>query len=188
MLRITETASAGTGGWRRDFPRFSPEQLFALVSDIERYPEFVPCCLKARVVERGPTVWKVENVFGFGPVRRRFMSHAELEPPHRLDITSREDPWRDFRMLWRFQEFGTGCRLYCALSMVFRSPFLAGLAQFASGELERTIVTAFERRAEAVYGTGRPDAPSKPPFRRSRTYIRDIRRMGRRPRYTVGPS
>ena len=126
-------------------------QLFALVSDIESYPAFVPGCLEARIVERGETVWKVENVFGFGPVRSRFMSRAELDPPHRLDITSREEPWRDFRMNWRFADSALGCRLFCALALVFRSPLLARLAHMASGEMERGVVSAFERRAKMVY-------------------------------------
>ena len=151
MLRISEAGAAGAGGWRRTFPRLSSAQLFALVSDIESYPAFVPGCLHARIVERGETVWKVENVFGFGPVRSRFMSRAELDPPHRLDITSREEPWRDFRMNWRFEDADAGCRLSCALALVFRSPLLARVAHLASGELERGVVSAFERRARWVY-------------------------------------
>ena len=151
MLQISTAVPAGTGGWRRTFPRLTAAQLFALVSDIESYPEFVPGCLQARIVERGETVWKVENVFGFGPVRSRFMSRAELDPPHRLDITSREEPWRDFRMNWRFEDSTAGCRLSCALALVFRSPLLARLARMASGEMERGVVSAFERRAKIVY-------------------------------------
>ena len=158
MLRISDSDAAGAGGWRRTFPRLTSVQLCALVSDIESYPACVPGSLQARIVERGETVWKVENVFGFGPVRSRFMSRAERDPPHRLDITSREEPWRDFRMNWRFEDVGGGCRLSCALALVFRSPLLARLAHMASGEMERGVVSAFERRARLVYRDTAPPA------------------------------
>jgi coenzyme Q-binding protein COQ10 len=137
--------------WEREFPHFKPEQMFALVSDIESYPIFVPGCRYARIVERGETAWRVENVFGFGPVQRRFISTAELEPSLRLDISSRDGPWREFRLSWRFQPSGTGCRVSCASTLRFRSPLLAALAKVSASSMEERIIGAFSARADVLF-------------------------------------
>jgi coenzyme Q-binding protein COQ10 len=139
----------------REFPRFKPEEMFALVSDIESYPIFVPGCLSARIVEKSERLWRVENVFGFGPMRTRFMSDAELDPPHRLDISSRDGPWRDFRMCWQFQPAGAGCRVSCASSLELRSPLLAALAKFSEDGIEESTIAAFEARARVLFGDRR---------------------------------
>jgi Polyketide cyclase / dehydrase and lipid transport len=57
---------------QREFPRFKPEQLFALVSDVESYPIFIPSCVSARIVEKRERIWRVENVFGVGPYAGAF--------------------------------------------------------------------------------------------------------------------
>jgi coenzyme Q-binding protein COQ10 len=150
--RDANTGNASTRHWEREFPRFKPEQLFALVSDIESYPLFLPGCLNAHILGRGEKVWRVENVFGFGPVQSRFVTVAELDPPRRIDISSHDGPWRDFRMFWQFQPSGTGCRVSCTSSVEFRSPLLAALAKLSESGMEERIIAAFEARANALFG------------------------------------
>jgi coenzyme Q-binding protein COQ10 len=152
--RHTETTN--TRHWEREFPHFTPEQLFALVSDVESYPAFMPGCLNAHIVGRKERIWRVENVFGFGPLQTRFISIAELDPPHRLDISSHDGPWRDFHMSWQLQPSGTGCRVSCTSCLEFRSPMMAALAKFSEDEMENGIIAAFEARAKALFGGNRP--------------------------------
>jgi coenzyme Q-binding protein COQ10 len=140
------------GGWEQDFPRYSPAQLFALVSDIESYPGFVPGCVATRILERGETVWLVDNVFGFGPFRRRFTTRAELDAPNGLLITSSDDPWRSFRLSWRLEPLTEGCRLICSFALGFRSATIGALAPLVMAEMDRRIIAAFEKRAAALYG------------------------------------
>jgi len=129
--------------------------LFAVAADIERYPEFVPGCLAARVVERRPDLWIVDNSFSFGPARSDFRSRAAFDPPHGLTISSEDGPWREFRLAWGFGDERGGCRLTCAMTLDFRSPMLAALATLAAPGLERDVVAAFETRARRV-SQGRP--------------------------------
>lgn len=140
------------GGWELDFPRYTPAQLFALASDIESYPFFVPGCVATRIIERRDNLWRVDNVFAFGPVRHRFISHAELNPPDGLDIVSTDGPWKSFRLSWRFASLDEGCKLGCHFSAEFRSGVVATLASFGQHGAERRIMGAFERRAKALYG------------------------------------
>lgn len=152
VRKVGHSETMNTRHWEREFPRYTPEQLFALVSDVESYPTFMPGCLNARIVEKKERVWRVENVFGFGPLQSRFISIAELDPPRRLDISSCDGPWRDFHMSWQLQPSGTGCRVSCTSCSEFRSPLMAALAKFSESDIEERIIAAFEARARVLFG------------------------------------
>ncbi len=87
-----------------------------------------------------------------GPLRSRFTSYAELEPPHRLDIRSADGPWKQFHLAWRFEPRGEGCWLACKFSADFRSRVLTSLASLRMTETERQVMAAFEKRARSLYG------------------------------------
>jgi coenzyme Q-binding protein COQ10 len=142
----------------RYYPSFSPEQLFALASDIESYPAFVPGCVGARILSRRPEAFseilQVENMFGFGPLRHPVRTQAEFKPPRELSIVSRDGPWRRFAMNWRFEPEQTGCRLFCEAALEFESRVLNLVASVAAVEVEAQVLAAFERRAEKLFGLG----------------------------------
>lgn len=141
------------GHWRTDFARCTPEQLFALAADIESYPRFVPWCIATRILARHPGHWRCDNVFGKGPIRLRFHSRAEFDPPGGIAITSSDGPFRDFRLDWQFLPLaGGGSRVQAAFRIAFRSDLLGLLARISVAEVERRIVAAFRARAEALYG------------------------------------
>lgn len=133
--------------WNRLFAGCDAEMLFNIVADVERYPEFVPGCLSAQILKRQPDRWTVDNVFGFGPFRNRFLSLAEVDPPNALTVSSRDGPWREFLMLWRFLPQSGGCSISCEATLDFRSPLLAALASVAAAEIERRVIAAFQSRA-----------------------------------------
>lgn len=155
---IDAAADTGADGalrrhWRMRFPAYSAEQLFALVADIESYPQFVPGCVATRILERrdGGT-WLVDNVFGFGPLRSRFHTTAQFDAPQRLEIVSQDGPWRRFAMLWRFTPDDGGCRADVDVEVAFRSALLAALARTGLPSTEPRIIRAFEERAKRLYG------------------------------------
>lgn len=145
-------AGALAGGWELLFPRYTPAQLYELVADIESYPRFVPGCVATRVIARAATEWRVDNLFGFGPVRSRFSSLTRADAPHRLEVRSSDGPWKSFHLVWQLDPAAAGCRLGCSFAVEFISPALATLAAFGMPEMERRIIAAFEKRAEALYG------------------------------------
>src|SRR5258706_7587749 len=71
---------------RRPVP-YSPDQMYALVADIERYPEFLPWCLAAKIRRREGPVIHADLVIGFRMVRERFTSRVTLQPGHRIDVS-----------------------------------------------------------------------------------------------------
>ncbi|MBF0391470.1 MAG: SRPBCC family protein [Alphaproteobacteria bacterium] len=130
-----------------DLPRAA---VFALVSDIEGYPAFVPGCVATRILAKDGATWTVDNVFGLGPVRARFTTTAQVTPPDSLDIVSRDGPWRLFEMRWRIEALPAGC----AIRLDWRAePRLGGLGQIGRlllPDFERRVVEAFARRARAL--------------------------------------
>jgi coenzyme Q-binding protein COQ10 len=65
----------------RRIVRFAPRELFDLVADVPRYPEFLPWCTAARVRRReGPNVELDELAIGFGPFHEKFVSRVTLAP------------------------------------------------------------------------------------------------------------
>ena len=84
MPRHTETR---TVPWR-------PEQLFDLVADVGRYPQFLPWCVGARVRSRNESEMVADMTIGFGPFRESFTSRVALGRPDRLDVRYENGPFR----------------------------------------------------------------------------------------------
>lgn len=140
------------GDWRMDFPGRTAEDLFAIAADIESYPRFVPWCIATRILARHPDHWRCDNIFGAGPVRLRFHTRAELDPPHRIVITSHDGPFRAFRLSWAFTPTEGGCAVDVGFEALFKWDIVGLLARVSLSEVERRIIAAFRRRAESLAG------------------------------------
>src|ERR1700756_1239357 len=88
---------------RRILP-YTPEQLFSLVADVERYPEFLPWCVGARIRERRPDLIAADLIIGFRMFRDRFPPRAAPAPPRRIDVTYAEGPFRYLNNHWVFEK------------------------------------------------------------------------------------
>jgi coenzyme Q-binding protein COQ10 len=140
----------------------SPEKLYALVADIERYPEFLPWCLAARNNRReqtptGEIIWS-DLVIGFKLVRERFTSKVTLTPvtgdaPPRIDVEYVDGPLKYLNNHWVFVETADGgCEIDFFVDFEFRSRLLQGLIGALFHEAVMRMVRAFEKRADALYG------------------------------------
>ena len=132
---------------------FTPDQLFDLVADIERYPEFLPWCVAARVRRReGKTVW-ADLIIGFKMFRERFTSKVTMDrPAHRIDVAYTDGPFRYLNNHWLFKpapDGGTLIDFY--VDFEFRSIMLQKIIGALFGEAVKRMVAAFEHRAEQLY-------------------------------------
>jgi len=100
---------------------YTPEQLFALVADIERYPEFLPWCLAARIKERRADLIVADLIIGFRIFRERFTSRVALDGPRRIDVTYAEGPFRRLNNHWVFEQAPGGCRIDFYVDFEFKS-------------------------------------------------------------------
>ena len=131
---------------------YTPEQLFALVADIERYPEFLPWCLAARIKERRADLIVADMIIGFRMFRERFTSRVALDAPHRIDVTYAEGPFRRLTNHWVFEKAPGGCRIDFFVDFEFKSRLMQRVIEMLFGEAVRRMVAAFEKRARELYG------------------------------------
>ena len=132
---------------------YTPEQMFDLVADIERYPEFLPWCRAARTVKREGDVVYTDLVIGFKLFRERYTSKVTLERPDRIDSVLVKGPMRHLDNRWRFtrrDDGGTTIDFY--VDFEFRSLILQTAIGALFNEAVRRMVAAFEARAHAIYG------------------------------------
>ncbi|HLY45764.1 MAG TPA: type II toxin-antitoxin system RatA family toxin [Stellaceae bacterium] len=140
---------------------YTPEQLFALVADVERYPEFLPWCVGARIRERQPFLIVADLIIGFRMFRERFTSRVKLDPPRRIDVAYTEGPFRYLDNHWIFEPAPGGCRLDFFVDFEFKSRLLQRVIEMLFGEAVRRMVSAFEHRAEQLYGASASDVATK---------------------------
>jgi len=92
---------------RQSLPHPRPD-IFDLVADIERYPEFVPGWQEARILRKADDRRHVEQAVGIRGLVWRFRTEAELERPRRIEIHGAGGPVRRLHQVWRFEERQTG--------------------------------------------------------------------------------
>jgi coenzyme Q-binding protein COQ10 len=131
---------------------YTPEQLFALVADIERYPEFLPWCLAVRIKERRADLLVADMVIGFRMFRERFASRVALDRPRRIDVTYAEGPFRRLNNHWVFERVQGGCRIDFYVDFEFKSRLMQRVIEVLFSEAVRRMVGAFEKRARDLYG------------------------------------
>src|SRR4028118_1876887 len=82
--------------------RHTPAQLFALVADVHRYPEFLPWCVAARVVSRTDNKLIADLTIGFKMFRETFRSEVTLDRPRMVRVTYLTGPFRYLNNTWKF--------------------------------------------------------------------------------------
>jgi coenzyme Q-binding protein COQ10 len=140
--------------------RYTPEQLFDMVADVRRYPEFLPWCVGARVISRDGDELVADLTIGFKMFRESFRSEVTLERPNHVHVRYLNGPFRYLNNHWRFHPHPLGTEVDFFVDFEFRSRLLQAVIGTVFNEAVRLMVRAFERRAMQLYG--RPQAPGAP--------------------------
>ena len=135
------------------FLPYTPEQMFDLVVDIERYPEFLPWCTGARIRTREGDVIHADLVIGYKMFRERFSSKVLLDRPLRVDVAYSNGPFKYLANHWLFEPAEGGCIIDFYVDFEFRSRLMRKMIGVLFNEAVRRMVAAFETRAKALYGT-----------------------------------
>lgn len=127
-------------------------QMFDLVVNIERYPEFLPGYLCARIRGRGGKTLYVDQMVGIGGIRWRFSSVATTERPVSIIIRSTDSPFRHLEIDWRFTASLTDCRVAFRLTYELNSRILDAILGRWFDAIAERIVSAFLKEADRLYG------------------------------------
>jgi ribosome-associated toxin RatA of RatAB toxin-antitoxin module len=128
-----------------------PARLFALINDIERYPEFIPWCTHSRVQSR--TEREIIATLGVhrGPLTGEFTTRNELEPDRRVLMHLVSGPFRMLEGEWLLSPIGaSGCRVQLKMRFAFRNPLTAALFERAFAQGAASLVDAFVARAREL--------------------------------------
>ena len=127
--------------------RYAPEQMFDLVADVRRYPEFLPWCVGARVLSQADDLLVADLTIGFKMFRETFRSRVSLERPGHIHVTYENGPFRYLNNHWRFMPHPQGCEVDFFVDFEFRSRILQMAIGVVFNEAVRLMVRAFERRS-----------------------------------------
>ncbi len=130
----------------------SPEQMFDLVADVARYPEFLPWCIATRIKSNDGVVMIADMVIGFRIFREQFTSRVTLDRPGRIDVEYQDGPFKYLENHWLFEANGdAGCVVDFHVDFEFRSIILEKAIGRVFTEAVHRMVGAFETRAAELY-------------------------------------
>jgi len=143
---------------------YTTEQVFNLVADVEKYPQFLPWCLACRIKRRETdTTFTADMAIGFKMVRETFTSRVTLDPGKTVRVEYLDGPFKHLVNTWDFKPTTTktgaqATELEFFLEFEFRSKLLQSIIGVLFEEAVRRMVAAFEARAAALYASA--SAPS----------------------------
>ncbi len=138
---------------KRTLP-YTPEQLFDLVADVAKYPDFLPWCLTSRIKKwEGDTVFYADLVIGYKMVREKFGSKVTLNAPDHIHVEYLSGPMKYLSNHWKFiREDDGSCTIDFFVEFEFKNRILQNLIGVFFNEVVRRMVSAFEERAQDLYG------------------------------------
>ncbi|MDB5710257.1 MAG: cyclase [Sphingomonas bacterium] len=133
---------------------YTPEQMFDLVANVERYPEFIPWVTAVRLRSDSATEMVADLIVGFKGLRETFTSKVEKARPATIHVDYLDGPLKYLRNDWTFRPDGTGCQVDFSVDFEFKSRMFEMLAGQMFGAALRKMIGAFETRAAALYSSG----------------------------------
>jgi len=135
----------------------SPDEMFALVADVEKYPEFLPLCesltVRSRRERDGKTVLVADMSVGYKAIRETFTTQGLLKPEElTIDVKYIDGPFKYLSNIWSFEPASDGCFVRFFIDYEFKSRILAAVMGTMFDRAFRMFAEAFEKRADAIYG------------------------------------
>ena len=125
-------------------------RMFELVDRVEEYPQFLPWCGGAKVLEQSGDRKTARIDIDYHGVRAHFTTDNVNRPPESIGITLKDGPFRHLHGEWRFRALGeTGCKVEFELAYEFATQLLDKAIGPVFGHIARTFIDAFVKRAEA---------------------------------------
>ncbi|MFY9287570.1 MAG: type II toxin-antitoxin system RatA family toxin [Alphaproteobacteria bacterium] len=136
---------------KRHLP-YTPEQIFSLVAEVERYPEFLPWCKGVRIIRREQGKMTADLIIGYKMFQEKFTSEVMLDKPHVISVRYLSGPLAHLTNQWGFKPVGKGCELSFHVDFDFHSSILRSAMEMFFDKALLKMVAAFEARAKELYG------------------------------------
>uniref|UniRef100_A0A8C6SPT7 Si:ch73-141c7.1 n=1 Tax=Neogobius melanostomus TaxID=47308 RepID=A0A8C6SPT7_9GOBI len=145
--------------------QYTPEQMYDIVADVDRYSHFIPWCKKSRMMKSRNGEARAELEIGFPPLLERYVSELTYVPNHQVRAVCREGTlFRHLETVWSFSPgpAPNSCNVELHVSFEFKSLFHSHLAGVLFEEAAKEMIAAFESRAATLY-RNRPAVSLKKP-------------------------
>ena len=130
----------------------TPVNLFNLVSDVNKYPEFLPWCKGARVKNIRDNVFDADLIIGFKIYKEIYSSRIYLDNVNnKILVEYKDGPFEHLENSWVFNKINNGCKVEFMVDFKFKSIFLQTIMETLFSEAVRRMVKAFENRANQLY-------------------------------------
>jgi ribosome-associated toxin RatA of RatAB toxin-antitoxin module len=138
----------------------SSQQLYDLVCDVPAYKEFLPWCGDSVVQESSATHMLATITIDFRGIRQSFTTANEMHAPHRVSMALRDGPFSRLDGVWHFMSLRhDACKVEFKLDYLFKSGLLGQALVPVFDQIARSMVDAFARRADEIYGAGSSNVP-----------------------------
>ncbi|MDD1498749.1 type II toxin-antitoxin system RatA family toxin [Agrobacterium sp. CNPSo 3708] len=141
----------------RRLVKHSPDRMYDLVADVEKYPEFLPLCdgltVRSKKERDGKTLLVADMTVGYKAIRETFTTQVLLKPEERaIDVKYLDGPFRYLDNRWRFEPTDDGrCSVYFFIDYEFKNRLLGALMGSMFDRAFRMFAEAFEARADRIY-------------------------------------
>ncbi len=133
--------------------KYSPAQMFDLVNEVEAYPKRFPWCVGAEILERQGDALVARLDLKFAGFRQSFTTRNSIDPPHRLQLSLVDGPFRSLEGVWNFLALGdSGCKVTLALDFDYANRLGGAALKLGFQGLAGRMVDDFCREAQRVYG------------------------------------
>lgn len=134
---------------------YSAERMYELVADIDRYPEFLPWCRRAGIIDDSdPEAVKAFIEIAKGAVGKRFTTLNRMQPGKIIEMNLLDGPFKHLRGYWRFEPLqDDACKVWLDMDFEFSNRLVAVAFGPIFNQAVNTLVDAFVERAAQVYGT-----------------------------------
>lgn len=133
---------------------FTPRQMFDLVDEVERYPEFLPWCGGTELLCRDERITGARIHINYHGLKAHFATENEKDSPRRMAIRLTEGPFRHLDGMWQFTPLGdAACKVEFQLHYEFSSKLLEKAVGPVFNHIANTFVESFVKRAEQLYRT-----------------------------------
>ena len=134
---------------------YSAEEMYALVTDVAKYCEFLPWCDRSKVIALEPDGMKAEVGISFSGIHQTFTTRNTHVPGREVRMKLVDGPFSNLDGCWKFQALGQdqrACKVSLELQYAFKNAALAALVGPVFDRIAGNLVDAFVKRAEQVYG------------------------------------
>jgi coenzyme Q-binding protein COQ10 len=134
---------------------YAADLMYAVVSDVEHYPSFLPWCTALRILSRRHEGERefiaAQMAVAYGALREKYTSRVTLDPENRsIDVVQTEGPFKQLENHWCFTPDGTGSRIDFSITFEFKSRILNAVVGGSFEKVFMKMADAFEARARAL--------------------------------------